>query len=67
VLFVVTIALRLVTLPVLLRLPASECASARYVWAVYLRLVKQQTMRGTRAVGSAMRAPLRLFPGRQTN
>jgi MFS family permease len=62
VLFVVTILLRLVTLPVLLRLPAAECASARYVWAVYLRLVKQQTMRGTRAVGSAMRAPLRLFP-----
>ena len=62
VLFLVTILLRLVTLPVLLRLPAAECASARYVWAVYLRLVKQQTMRGTRAVGSAMRAPLRLFP-----
>ena len=44
-LFVATMVLRLVTLPVLLRLPASECASARYVWTVYLRLMKQRRSR----------------------
>ena len=44
-LFVATMVLRLVTLPVLLRLPAAECASARYVWTVYLRLMKQRRSR----------------------
>jgi hypothetical protein len=66
ILFAVTMLLRLATLPVLLRLPAAECASARHVWSVYLRLVKRQTTRRTRVMGSAMRAPLRLLPGRHT-
>lgn len=74
-LFVLTLALRVLTVPVLLRLPAAECAGARHVSYVYLRLVRQQTMRGTRAVGafvgsavgSAVRAPLRLLPTRRAS
>ncbi len=62
-LFAVTTALRLATLPVLLRLP-SKSASVQHISVVYMRLVRQQALRGTRAVGSAIRAPLRLFPGR---
>jgi len=60
-LFVIAIVLRLATLPVLLRLPAAECASARHVWSVYLRLVKRQATRRTRVVGAAVQSPLRLL------
>jgi MFS family permease len=62
-LFAVTIALRLAALPVLLRLPANS-AGARHISTVYMRLVRMQTSRGTRVVGSALRAPLRLLPTR---
>jgi hypothetical protein len=64
VLFALTMLLRLATLPVLLRLPAAECASARRVCSVYLRLIKQQTMRRTRVVGAAVQSPLRLLTRR---
>ena len=57
-LFGVTIALRFATIPVLLRLPAAKAASPRHISNVYLRLVKQQTMRGTRRVGVAIRTPV---------
>lgn len=62
-LFVVTAALRLASLPVLLRLP-EKSASVRHIGTVYMRLVRQQTLRGTRAMGSALKAPLRLLPTR---
>jgi hypothetical protein len=54
-LFGLAVVLRLATIPVLRRLPAANAASARYVSAVYLRAVVSQTMRRTRAVGSALR------------
>jgi hypothetical protein len=74
-LFVVALVLRGLTVPVLLRLPAAECASARRVSTVYLRLVRAQTLRGTRAVtammGTAMvtaaRAPRRFLPTRRAS
>jgi len=58
-LFATTIVLRLATIPVLLRLPAASAASVRHISTVYLRLVKQQTIRGTRRVGSVIRTPVR--------
>ena len=57
-LFAVTIVLRLATIPVLLRLPAARAASPRHISTVYLRLVKLQTIRGTRRVGSAIVTPV---------
>lgn len=54
-LFALAIALRLATIPVLRRLPAANAASARYVSLVYLRAVMSQTIRRTKAVGSALR------------
>jgi hypothetical protein len=62
-LFGLTIALRLAALPLLLRLPA-ESASVRHISTVYFRLVKRRALIGTKAVGSAMRTPLRFFPSR---
>lgn len=57
-LFAVTMVLRLATIPVLLRLPAAKAATPRHISTVYLRLVKQQTLRGTRRMGSVMRTPV---------
>ena len=57
-LFTATIVLRLATIPILLRLPAAKAATPRHISTVYLRLVKQQTWRGTRRVGSVMRTPV---------
>lgn len=57
-LFAVTIGLRLATIPLLLRLPAAKAATPRHISTVYLRLVKQQTLRGTRRVGTVMRTPV---------
>jgi len=57
-LFAVTTVLRLATIPVLLRLPASRAATPKHISTVYLRLVKQQTLRGTRRMGHVMRTPV---------
>ena len=57
-LFVTTVALRFATIPVLLRLPAAKAASPRHISTVYLRLVRQQTARGTRRMGVAMKTPV---------
>ena len=57
-LFGATIVFRLATIPVLLRLPAAKAAPPRHISTVYLRLVKQQTLRGTRRVGNVMRTPV---------
>jgi hypothetical protein len=57
-LFAVTIALRLATIPVLLRLPAANAATPGHISTVYLRLVKQQTLRSTRRVSTVMRTPV---------
>lgn len=74
-LFGVALVLRALTIPVLLRLPAAECAGALHVSTVYLRLVRAQTVRRTRAVttivgsamGTAARAPLRFLPTRRAS
>jgi hypothetical protein len=58
VLFGATIALRVATIPILLRLPASKAASPGHISTVYLRLVKQQTVRGTRLVRTAITTPV---------
>lgn len=57
-LFGATMVLRLATIPLLLRLPAAKAATPRHISSVYLRLVKQQTLRGTRRVGTVMRTPV---------
>jgi hypothetical protein len=54
-LFAVAVVLRLATIPVLRRLPAANAASARYVSSVYFRALMSQTMRRTRAVGTALK------------
>jgi hypothetical protein len=63
VLFATTIVLRLATIPVLFRLPAATAATPRHISSVYLRLVKQQTLRGTRRVGTVMRTPVSVLIG----
>ena len=57
-LFATTIVLRLATIPVLMRLPATKAASPGQISAVYLRVVKQRTRRGARRIGSVMRTPV---------
>jgi MFS transporter len=54
-LFAVALLLRVATIPVLRRMPSANAASARHVSSVYLRAVMSQTLRRTRAVGSALR------------
>lgn len=49
-LFIVTMTLRLATLPVLLRLPAAENATVWHISSVYLRLVRGHTSRRVRHV-----------------
>ena len=61
ILFVVSMTLRLSTLPVLLRLPATENASVRHISTVYMRLVKRQAYVRTNQVGRVIRSPRRLF------
>lgn len=64
-LFVLAVMLRLGAVAVVLRLPAAESASVGRIWSVYLRLVKRQTLRRTRAVGTVVQLPLRALRRRR--